>query len=141
MKYSKATLYGFLLSTAPSTVYASDPTGLYVLFVGFPAILLAITNIFIATKSPKYALILSVFLTCSLYFLIIWSSDVGYMDREGGYLILSCLLVGVSIAIAFINIMNKKQESWRPNYNWICSVCGVTNKKDTVKCNNCGNEI
>ncbi len=141
MNNSKAFRLIALLFVAPSIAHASDPTGLYVLIVGFPAVLISLFNIFLAIKRPEISLIVSSLLASLFGFLVIWSIDVGYMRREGGYLISSSGLLAISVIIAIAKILNKRDESWVPSYDWVCSSCGMTNEKNTRKCMNCGSEV
>lgn len=103
----------FVLSTLlilPSVTLASDPTPLFVIFIAWPMIGIAIVLFILVFLKRKNSL------TCNLAFLlwhflvIAWASDVGYMAVEGEWVWFSLVINISSIVLWFIHNFKKDKN-------------------------------
>lgn len=101
IRAAKKIVFGVMSAGWPALAWASDPTPLFVLFIGLPALVFSIGLAILAYKAPKLAF------ACSVVFLIAhipvmnWAFRVRYMDDAGIWLYLSCA-VGVFALLASV---------------------------------------
>ncbi|SMF62968.1 hypothetical protein SAMN02745866_04056 [Alteromonadaceae bacterium Bs31] len=99
-----------ILFAASSTVFASDPTPLFVLFIEVPFLVVSALFLLVCIGAPKVGLVLvSLLLICSL-FVLSWASG-GYLDDAGGILLLSMLVDVAGIVVAAKKIKNTRELS------------------------------
>ena len=98
----------------PSSVLASDFTGLFVLFVEIPILVLSILFLLLCFGAPKVGRVLCAIWLFASLIVLLWAMG-GYMDSAGGFLLTSLLVDIAGIAIAS-NKINKAQvqESEEP---------------------------
>jgi len=85
-------ILGIVILSFSNYAYSSDPTGLFVLFVGIPFIVIAAIFSAICIKMPKFGAVLLSLLLIAHIPILAWASNVGYMDTAGGWLSLSFLM-------------------------------------------------
>jgi hypothetical protein len=83
----------------PGVSAASDPTGLFVLLFGLPAVILAAIFAALSFPLPRASAVLLVLLLGAHVPLVSWAFDVGYMRSAGGWL-------WTSLAISIAGLMN-----------------------------------
>lgn len=93
---------GLALAAFPTFVLASNPTPMFVMFIGLPALVMSIVIALFAHRKPKLGLGLSIVFLLAHIPTIIWASRVGYMDEAGGWLYASCGLGIYAFMVAFI---------------------------------------
>ena len=95
----------------PTTVLASDPTGLFVFIVAIPLVVLSfislITSFFTAIGGMAFSILLLLFHLV----IFIWGYDVGYLDSAGGWVLGSFALVVASFLIALRNTRKQSNDS------------------------------
>lgn len=135
---ARGTLTLTLLAFFPVPSAASDPTGLWVMFVGFPAVLLAASILALAFVAPKISLISSIALLAAHVPVVRWSSEVGYMNREGWMLYLSMSLCAIGLMVSGVKLFVKPAGNKAPGYAWNCHACSATNDGTANTCIRCG---
>lgn len=95
-----------LLILLPNLVFASDPTGLIVLFIEVPTMLVAIILIILSLAIPKNGVILMSVCTGLQLPMLFWAMDVNY----NGWIQITTFLVSIIVLIVAI-IRKKKHES------------------------------
>lgn len=129
----------FLSMFIPCIAFASDPTGLFVLFVGAPFFVVSIALVLLAFKFPKsIAVISSVFMFVNLPFMG-WASSAGYMQSSGIWLLLSFTFTIISLVVSFLKLPRAEKAMTPPSYDWNCPLCGVPNKAGISICHGCKN--
>ena len=103
-------IFLFALLIFPSTVFASDPTGLIVWFIEFPIFAFSCSILLISFYAPKVGGILLALLIIGTYFVLAWAYEIQYMDSEGNFLRLS-VLVDIVCIVVIIKKINKNNES------------------------------
>ncbi len=101
----------------PGTSIASDYTGMYQFFVVTPLLVLGISFLILCFWVPLASLIILALLLPVHIVVIIWASDVGYMDTAGGWTMISFLINLVGLAMAIIKRQsnsNNQQDSDQP---------------------------
>jgi hypothetical protein len=106
-------LLSFLLFifSIPSTVFASDPTPLFVMFIEIPILVISCFVLFICFLSHKIGGVLLCLLLIGSFIVHAWASDVGYMDSAGNFLNLSFLIDIVSVVVIIKKKLSKLRES------------------------------
>ncbi|WP_156383692.1 hypothetical protein [Pseudoxanthomonas sp. Root65] len=98
----------FGLAAVPGIALASDPTPLFVLFIGAPAAAISILLAGLAYFFPKGALAFILTFLIAHAPLMWWAFDVGYMDAAGGWLYFSSVVGVCSLVLAVTRAGTKK---------------------------------
>src|SRR6185503_359072 len=91
----------------PGVCAASDPTGLFVLLFGIPAVILAVIFAGLSFPFPRESEVLLILLLGAHVPLMSWAFDVGYMRSAGGWL-------WTSLAISLAGLMNAGVRAFFP---------------------------
>ena len=91
----------------PGVSAASDPTGLFVLLFGVPAIILAVIFAALSFPLPRASAVLLILLLGAHVPLMSWAFDVGYMRSAGGWL-------WTSLAISLAGLTNAGVRAFFP---------------------------
>jgi len=78
--------FGVLAASLPATAFASDPTGLFVLFIALPAVIAGALSLPISYWVPKFGAAVTGLLLALHAPLVWWAKDVGYMQSSGGWI-------------------------------------------------------
>jgi hypothetical protein len=106
-------IFLIVLLIIPSTVFASDPTPLFVIFMEIPILIISCFVLLICFFSYKIGGVLLGLLLVGSFFVYVWASDIGYMSKAGNYLRLSFVIDIVSVVV-IIKKLNKIKKS-KPN--------------------------
>ena len=95
-------LTAVVLAASPSIAQVSDPTPLFVAFVGVPAVTLSIAALALPYLRPRFALVPSLVLLVANIPLMIWAHHVGYMADAGHWLYISCGLAACALVLSLV---------------------------------------
>ena len=96
-----------LFALLPGPALASDPTGLFVLFISLPAVVAAAGLLPVCYWAPKVGVVLAGLLFAVHIPLMWWAKDVGYMQSAGGWVYTSLSLTGLGLALSLARILPK----------------------------------
>jgi len=88
----------------PGTAFGSDPTGLFVLLFGMPAVAAAVVSLPISWWAPKLGAAVTGLLLALHLPLVWWANDVGYMKSAGGWIYLSLSLTAIALMISIARL-------------------------------------
>jgi hypothetical protein len=97
-----------LFALLPGPALASDPTGLFVLFISLPAVVAAVGLLPVCYWAPKLGVALTGLLLAAHIPLMWWAKDVGYMNSAGGWVYTSLSLTGLGLMLALARILAPK---------------------------------
>jgi ABC-type transport system involved in cytochrome c biogenesis permease component len=84
---------------------ASDPTGLFVILFGVPALLFAVVFAAVALKAPRGGAALSGMLFASVVPVVFWARSAGYFSGAGLFLLSSLVISGCGVAIGIFKLV------------------------------------
>lgn len=99
----RALVLVFLALLWPMPAAASDPTGLFVVFVGFPAVVISIVVLVSAFFAPRFGLFACITLLLVLVPILEWARD-GWSESARGPIYLSMGLNAAGILVSFLKI-------------------------------------
>lgn len=100
-----------ILLLVPVRAAASDPTPLFVLFIGIPFLLCSILFLVVCFFARRLGALLAGVLLLAQIPIMGWASDVGYMGSAGGWLVASLFISGVGLLVAFFREKKSEQSA------------------------------
>ena len=88
----------------PGTAFGSDPTGLFVLLFGLPAVAAAVISLPISWWAPKLGAAVAGLLLALHLPLVWWAKDVGYLKSAGGWIYLSLSVTAIALMISIARL-------------------------------------
>ena len=98
-----------LLAWPALCLASSDPSGLFVLLFGVPALLLSDVFAAVALKAPRFGGALCGLLLISEVPLVFWAGRGGYLDSAGRWLTLSIAILVIGLCVALVRIVRPPQ--------------------------------
>ncbi len=95
-----------LLLLVCNFAHASDPSGLYVFFVGIPLLLFSGMLLLISFVAPKAGLVISGLALIAQTIIVGWASSVGYSGSVGGWVLLP-LLVNIGALVLAVKRLQR----------------------------------
>ena len=88
----------------PETALGSDPTGLFVLLFGLPAVIAGVVSLPLSYWVPKVGAAVAGLLLALHLPLVWWAKDVGYLKSAGGWIYLSLSVTAIALMISIARL-------------------------------------
>jgi hypothetical protein len=95
----------------------SDPTSLFALIFGVPALLFAVVFAAVAIKAPHGGATLSGMLFASVVPIVFWARSAGYFGGAGMFLLSSLFISACGVAIGLFGIFRLRHKPVRKDDN------------------------